>query len=158
MNKRKKKQSGFTLIELMIVIAIIAVLASIGLPIYKNHIAKAQATEGFQVTAGIRTDIAVFLSTRNYWPKAENIASVKDVEGKYIAKEGVTITGGDDSTSKTPTKATVINIKFNSGANSGKAMTITPTVTSIGQISKWVCASADTDGIAEKYLPQSCRE
>ncbi|MED5557478.1 MAG: pilin, partial [Pseudomonadota bacterium] len=67
---RNLKQGGFTLIELMIVVAIIGVLASIAVPQYQNYTARAQASEGLSITAGLRADIAEQYSLRGEMPEA----------------------------------------------------------------------------------------
>ena len=67
---RNLKQGGFTLIELMIVVAIIGVLASIAVPQYQNYTARAQASEGLSVTAGLRADIAEQYSLRGKMPES----------------------------------------------------------------------------------------
>ena len=156
----KKIQQGFTLIELMIVVAIIGILAAIAMPAYQDYTARAQATEGFKATSGLQADIATFVVDQNRWPGDTDDIGVgaKLLEGKYFKKGGVTISGGDAATVTKPTAASVINIAFSSGANSGKTMTLTPTlVAATGQISKWVCAPGTTNGIETKRLPASCQ-
>lgn len=153
-----KKQQGFTLIELMIVVVIIGILAAIGVPAYQNYTARAQATEGLQVTDGLRTDIAIFLAEQNRWATADDITGEDELVGKYFAKGGVSISGGDADSVTEATTPTVITIKFDSGANSGKAMTLTPKAGATGQIAQWVCASAKSDGIEYGRLPKSCQK
>ena len=153
----KTMQKGFTLIELMIVIAIIGILAAIAMPAYQNYTARAQATEGFKATSGLQTDIGVFAADKGRLPNtadlgnngaAESLANqAKALQGKYIDAQGVVVEDGG-----------VIKITFNSaGANNGKTMKLTPTLTG-SQISKWTCAPGDaTNGIAVERLPSSCQ-
>lgn len=152
----KAIQKGFTLIELMIVIAIIGILAAIALPAYQDYTARAQATEGFKATSGLQSDIGVFVADQNRYPLPAEVPNAANLDGKYFNAGEVTITGGDAATITQPTTPSVINIAFSSGANNGGSMTLTPTATADGQISSWTC---DGDGtkITASRLPASCQ-
>jgi len=133
-----KKQQGFTLIELMIVVAIIGILAAIALPAYKDYTGRAQATEGLTITGGLRADIATATSEGGGTIDATAIGLLA---GKYITAGGVKLAGS------------IITVDFSSGAHTGETMTISPIVIAGGQIKQWICKGLET-----KYLPSGCRK
>ena len=141
---KAQMQKGFTLIELMIVVAIIGILAAIALPAYQDYTARAQATEALTASAGIRADVAVDTAEAGgnaAVATAPTIASALLLDGKYFAPGGATVSGAGQ-----------ISVVYNAGALSGQTMTLTPTVAN-GQISSWTCA-----GLTKaSHIPSGCR-
>ncbi len=141
---RKQTQKGFTLIELMIVVAIIGILAAIALPAYQDYTARAQASEGLKATEGLKTDVAIYLSENGVFPPAGSQVhtSALALDGKYFDAGGVTVT---DDTGE-------INIAFSTGILDTQTMTLTPNQNGT-QISGWTCSGLTNTA----HMPSTCQ-
>ena len=135
-----RKQQGFTLIELMIVVAIIGILAAIALPAYQDYTARAQASEGLSVTSGVRADFAVASSEGAAYDAATG--DLDQLTGQYVS----TVTFA----------SSVFTINFDNGALANGSFDLTPTVGATGQIQGWTCDNF-TGSVEAKYVPRACQ-
>jgi len=142
---KQPSQTGFTLIELMIVIAIIGILAAVAVPAYNDYIQRAQASEAFSEVSGMKTAISVFAQENGTYPVAADIAAGigGPVTGKYSS--AVTIPGSG-----------VITVTMSAAAGAdvkGKTVSFTPPVTIAGATSfPFACTST----AKQKYIPKTC--
>lgn len=149
-----KMTKGFTLIELMIVVAIIAILAAIALPAYQDYVIRSQVSEGSVLADGAKTAMVEYYQNNNKWP-ADNasagLATNTSINGKYVSKVDVGVVGGIIEATFSSTAPQVANSKIDTKVLAFSAITNG----GVGSI-RWHCAVAQTT-VASKYLPASCR-
>ena len=155
----KSVQKGFTLIELMIVVAIIGILAAIAIPAYQNYTIRAQVTEGLTVAGGWKAAISEYYANIGAWPAVANLTGTIASTGKYVTS--VTVAAGG---------AIVITYGNQANATIGtKTLSILPYTNTNNDI-VWVCGSAAipagltvatgaaiaANAVAAQYLPTAC--
>jgi type IV pilus assembly protein PilA len=141
----KNTQQGFTLIELMIVVAIIGILAAVAIPAYQDYIGRAQVSEGIELAGGFKTPVEEQWGTAATFMNDTQIAAAKlKTTGNYVS------TISSDGTN-------VLTVTYKStGTNAGlRGKTIDMTYNTTSGI--WTCRTGATNGIDTKYLPASCK-
>ncbi|EMT2868562.1 pilin [Neisseria gonorrhoeae] len=159
-------QKGFTLIELMIVIAIVGILAAVALPAYQDYTARAQVSEAILLAEGQKSAVTEYYLNHGIWPKdntSAGVASPTDIKGKYV--KSVTVANGVVTATM---KSDGVNNEIQ-----GKRLSLWAK-REAGSV-KWFCGqpvtrnakddtvTADnggknTNGIDTKHLPSTCRD
>ena len=144
---------GFTLIELMIVVAIIGILAAIAIPAYQDYLARGQVSEAVNMLSSGKTPLAEFFADKGSWPSAAAIAEggvMGNVSGKYTS--AITITSGAAATTTLVLTARMKDADINIGIT-GKTLTLH---TADGKT--WTCSANSQGGtISAQFVPASCR-
>jgi type IV pilus assembly protein PilA len=166
----KQVQKGFTLIELMIVVAIIGILAAIAIPAYQDYTIRSQVTEGLNLAGALQTGVAEAYANTGVWPldivaaggTAASLPGGKYVGSEIVTNGTITITYGTVGTFGTQANANI----------TGKTLLLQPLLSTNNDVI-WNCGQkaavgaqpatgtnspvATTSTVLPKYLPQSCR-
>ena len=149
----KKAQQGFTLIELMIVVAIVGILAALALPAYQDYVVRSKVSEAMARLAEGKTTVAEYFASvgPTSFPASAASMGINTVGAHYI--KGIAWTGGTEGTAKmTLTLASTLDAKV-----ANQVITMLVQDTANGMI-VWRCGStADGTTLTTKYLPSSCR-
>jgi len=164
----RKIQKGFTLIELMIVVAIIGILAAIAIPAYQDYLIRSQVSEGLTMAAAAKTSVAEYYANKGSWPVGNTEAGLGapgDIEGKYVsaitvADGGITIDFGNEAN-----KANLVDTAATLGLTPGASVNGdiiwrcgSPAADPAGwDAAKTAATTGATANLPGKYLPSSCR-
>jgi type IV pilus assembly protein PilA len=161
----KAIQKGFTLIELMIVVAIIGILAAIAIPAYQDYTIRAQVTEGLNLMSDIKAGVAEWYAQEGTWPASLTQLGISggpaSKSGKYVTQVAI----------NTGTITATFGNQANSNILNG-TLSLRPLVNPNGDVI-WVCgnrpapsgaidpssgnAGANDTSLSSKYMPANCR-
>ena len=137
-----KKQQGFTLIELMIVVAIIGILAAIAIPAYQDYTIRSKVSEGLQLAASPKLAVAEYSQSEGSFPTDNDeagVAASESIAGNYV--DNIVIALGQ------------ITITYSEPTEIAGSTVILVATTTAGAV-KWTC---NTGNVLNRYLPSNCR-
>ncbi len=135
-------QKGFTLIELMIVVAIIGILAAVALPAYQDYTKRSHVSEGIALASGAKSSVTEFYSSMGYFPgsnESAGLADATDIKGNAVTSVEVGAEG-------------LITITYNNKVEDTKTLLLSP-ISGVGSV-EWKCKGGD---VSVKYRPSNCR-
>ncbi|MDQ7997138.1 MAG: pilin [Luteibacter sp.] len=142
----RRAAAGFTLIELMIVVAIIAILSAIAIPAYRDYVVRTQASEGFVIASGAKAAIWEFLTDKGAFPSSNlsaGLPSATSMNGKYVSSVTIENTG-------------VVTVRYATAESNSnlKNSTLQLSPINAGGSIVWACNGT----INPRFLPTTCRK
>lgn len=147
----KSKASGFTLIELMIVVAIIGILAAVAIPSYRDYVARSQVSEAYSLLDAAKSPAMEYAVDSGHWPSDTSIGLVVGtITGRYV--ESITSTGGGTTIGQ----PYVLTAKLVSGNIAGEIKGKTIQLRTVDGGAKWKCGGTLGD-LQARYRPSACK-
>ncbi len=146
-------QSGFTLIELMIVVAIIGILAAVALPAYQDYMVRAKVSEVILAASSGRTAVAETFSQKGNMALSVGSMGVQTQSSRYVASvnyQGVSQTVGNIIVTATT--------DLGLAAAAGQMVVLKGEGNTAAGTVAWTCGPSGTNGVPRKYLPSSCKD
>jgi type IV pilus assembly protein PilA len=161
-------QKGFTLIELMIVVAIVGILAAVAIPAYQDYTVRAQVSEGLSLASAAKAAVVESYGSNGAWPAdntAAGLGTSTNIKGKYVssvavAANVVTVTFGQSSNSAISTKTLIFTAGLSANNDvawqcGSKLMAADITATGTGVTAFAATGAGGT--VDQKYRPAECR-
>lgn len=149
-NKKQTSNKGFTLVELMIAVAVISILAAIAVPTYRDYTIRAKISEALNMAASAKISITEYYISEGRLPANLDEAGLENVTTDYIKSLGYTA----DQTRGRITMTLTDDIGGDAG---GKEVVVETVPAHGGALLEWNCAPAKDNGVDKKYLPANCR-
>ena len=149
----KQVQQGFTLIELMIVIAIIGILAAVALPAYQDYTIRAKASEGIAMVGAAKTSVSEYFQTQADYPTSADASGINtDPNTDMVAS--IKFSG---SSSGVTLRVVMVEGALGGDTSSSANSFMLSTTGSQGGVVTWTCKPGGTNPMPSKYLPANCR-
>ncbi len=150
---KHSKQQGFTLIELMIVVAILGILATIAIPAYQDYTKRAHVTEGLQLATSAKSAVTTYYSVNGKHPDSDDSKVIHTALGLAEAEK----IKGNAVNSVSVGKDGLITIAYNEKVEDGKTLQLKPDVQADSGSFIWNCIIPQENGVNAKHAPSNCK-
>ena len=144
-------QHGFTLVELMVVVAVVGVLAALGLPAYQGYVARAQVSEAIDLLWSAKVPFAEHYQTSGAWP-ADTAEVMGTTSGRYTAAVAIYDTPDDTSSGEITLVAQMMSFGIAPAVRNGTVLLATA-----DGGANWTCRSGGAHPLSAEFLPGACR-